>query len=793
MKQKLLLTGLMLLLGLTVSAQQSGTCGENLTWTLEDGTLTISGTGDMTNYESYNSVPWYSSHSSITSVVISDGVTSIGDFAFSGYSSLTSVTIPNNVTRIGYGAFSVCSRLTSVTISNSVTSIGEGAFYYCKSLTSVTIPNSVTSIGERVFENCSSLTSIKVEAANPAYCDIDGVLFNKDKTTLVIYPVGKTTASYTIPNSVTSIGDRAFSGCSSLTSVTISNSVTNIGNMAFADCRSLTSITIPNNVTSIGQNAFSVCSSLTSVTIGNSVTSIGYGAFSNCSSLTSIKVDDANAAYCDIDGVLFSKDKTTLVIYPCGKTDVSYTIPNSVTSIGQNAFADCSSLTSVTISNSVTNIGNMAFADCRSLTSVTIPNSVTSIEDYAFEWCSSLTSITIPNSVTSIGSGAFVECRSLTSVTIPNSVTSIGEEAFRYCSSLTSVTIPNSVTSIGNYAFSGCSSLTSVTIPNSVTSIGSGAFSGCSSLTSVTIPNSVTSIGDGAFWGCNSLTSVTIPNSVTSIGNYAFSGCSSLTSVTIPNSVTSIGESAFYGCSSLTSVTIPNSVTSIDYNAFGWCTSLNTIYNYATEPQYIDKSVFSKVDLSACLLIVPQESMPLYKSARVWKFFLFEDGTLKEQSYSDCELELVGDAIADQEGAIPDPSGWKWGNVYPMGTPVQNGNTYTWYASKVHITTIGYGFQIRTKNFQPSGEIGWLINYTINYESLTVSEDALYDITFTFNSDTEEMTYSCVKHITTAIDATINPQRVQTSKFPRKVMRDGVLYILMPDGRMYDLQGGEVK
>ena len=246
------------------------------------------------------------------------------------------------------------------------------------------------------------------------------------------------------------------------------------------------------------------------VIIGDSVTSIGNDAFRGCSSLTSV------------------------------------TIPNSVRAIGYGAFSDCSSLTSVTIPNSVTTIGKEVFRDCSSLTSVTIPNSVTTIGEYALSNCSSLTSVTIGNSVTTIGGGAFFDCTSLTSVTIGNSVTTIGKDAFGVCSSLTSVTIPNCVTTIGNDAFSYCSSLTSVTIGNSVTTIGKEVFRDCSSLTSVTIPNSVTTIEYSAFNGCSSLTSVTIPNSVTTIGNSAFSGCSSLTSVTIPNSVTAIGDNAFY-------------------------------------------------------------------------------------------------------------------------------------------------------------------------------------------------------------------------------------------------------
>ena len=262
-------------------------------------------------------------------------------------------------------------------------------------------------------------------------------------------------------------------------------------------------------VTSIGDYAFSYCSSLTSVTIPNSVTSIGHVAFSRCSSLTSVNISDISA-WCKID---FNDNYSNPLIYAHhlflnGDEVNDLVIPNSVTSIGGFAFYGYSNLTSVTIPNSVTSIGNNAFGDCSRLTSVTIGNSVTSIGNWAFYECSSLTSVTIGNSVTSIGWGAFYECSSLTSVTIPNSVTSIGNQAFSYCSSLTSVTIPNSVTSIGHQAFYACSSLTSVTIPNSVTAIEKYTFYNCSSLTSVTIPNSVTSIGSYAFDSCSSLTSI---------------------------------------------------------------------------------------------------------------------------------------------------------------------------------------------------------------------------------------------------------------------------------------------
>ena len=364
-----------------------------------------------------------------TYAVSSDGTITITDCKESAKGA---ITIPSeidgkSVTSIGDSAFEDCTGLTSITISNSVTSIGYKAFYDCTGLTSITIPNSVTSIGYEAFKYCTGITSI------------------------------------TIPNSVTSIGDGAFEKCTGLTSITIPNSVTSIGNGAFWGCFGLTSITIPNSVTSIGDYAFWGCTGLTSITIPNSVTSIGDDrVFEDCTGLTSINVASDNNYYSDNNGVLFNKKKTELIRYPEGKSQISYTIPNSVTSIGYGAFKDCTGITSITIPNSVTSIGNYDFYGCTGLTSITIPNSVTTIGSNAFGYCTSLTSITIPNSVTSIGVWAFCSCDGLTSITIPDSVTSIGYGAFEYCSGLTNITIPNSVTSIGRYAFYDCGDLKDV-------------------------------------------------------------------------------------------------------------------------------------------------------------------------------------------------------------------------------------------------------------------------------------------------------------------------------------------
>ena len=351
--------------------------------------------------------------SSLTSLTISEGVTSIGDSAFSDCSSLTSVTIPKSVTSIGDSAFSDCSSLTSVTIPEGVTSVGDSAFHG-SSLTRVTIPSSLTSFG-RAFYGCSKLTEIKVNANNPNYCDVDGVVFDKDIKILIEFPYGRE-GDYVIPNGVTSFG-RAFYGCSNLTSVTIPEGVMSIGESAFQSCSSLTSVTIPGSVKSIGFRAFCGCSSLTSVTILEGVTSIGVFAFEGCSSLTSV------------------------------------TIPESVTSIGRWAFQECFKLDAVYITDIVAWC-NCSISDLGYSTAHPEPYTISLYLNGVL-----VTDLRIPGSITSIGNYAFQYCSSLTSVTIPESVTYIGECAFEYCSNLTSLTIPEGVTSIGNYAFSNCSSL----------------------------------------------------------------------------------------------------------------------------------------------------------------------------------------------------------------------------------------------------------------------------------------------------------------------------------------------
>ena len=389
-------------------------------------------------------------------------------------------------------AFSFCSSLSEIVIPSSVTSIGDGAFSRCSSLKYISIPKSVISLNGNPFARWDG----KLECLSPNFVYEDDVLFNKDKSRIISFR-NQNIKSYVIPSSVASIGDSAFSWCSSLSEIVIPSSVTSIGDGAFYDCYSLSEIVIPSSVTSIGDSAFSYCSSLSEIVIPSSVSSIGDSAFSDCRSLSEI------------------------------------VIPSSVTSIGDSAFYCCSSLKYISIPKSVIGLNGNPFTrwdsklECLSpnfvyeddilfnkdksriisfrnqnIKSYVIPSSVTSIGDSAFSWCDSLSEIVIPSSVTSIGKGAFFRCDSLSEIVIPSSVASIGDRAFSFCDSLSEIVIPSSVTSIGDIAFSGCDSLSEIVIPSSVTSIGDSAFSCCDSLSEIVIPSSVTSIGDSAFYNC---------------------------------------------------------------------------------------------------------------------------------------------------------------------------------------------------------------------------------------------------------------------------------------------------
>ena len=448
-----------------------GMCGDNVSWVMTaDGTLTISGTGEMADYGSLDdSNPWDGCRKYIKSVVIEDGVTSIGRYTFDRCMSLTSVTIPDSVTSIRYGAFMMDTALTSLTIPGSVTSIENYAFYGCSQLTDV-------------YYDGYGIDWIAA-GGNSSFAP-DTVRFKED-----LY--GKGACGDNVTWRLSADGTLTISGQGRI------NDYDNEDNpMPWEICRQyIKSVVIKSGVSGIGDYAFFYCDAMTSVTIPNTVTEIGDAVFCFCDALTSVM------------------------------------IPGSVTTIGEWAFGSCQALTSVTIPDSVTAIGNYAFQDCTGLTGVTIPKSVAKIEMAVFQRCTSLTSVTIPGSVTSIGGIAFRGCTSLKNVNIPSSVTTIDGGAFSGCTSLTSVTIPNSVTAIYGNAFSGCTSLTNLTIPDSVTTIGSGAFKDCSALTEIKLSSALKDIKPETFFNCVKLSSVTIPKRVCYIYQDAFRSCDSLADV----------------------------------------------------------------------------------------------------------------------------------------------------------------------------------------------------------------------------------------------------------------------
>ena len=633
----------------------------------------------------------FSGCSGIKSIDIPNSVDSIGDYAFQRCKGIQSIVIPNNVKTIGNCTFSGCSGLTSVDIPNSVTSIENYAFYGCIGLMSVTIPNSVITIGENAFSQCTGLASIMVESGNPNYDSRENcnAIIETETNTLIwgcnntIIPHGvnvindyafcdcKELSSVTIPNTVTSIGEGAFKGCNSLTSIVLPNGLTSIKRYTFSDCNNLTSINIPNCVNVIGDYAFESCKKLASVTIPDHVTSVGECAFWGCIGLTSITISNSVSFIGTkaFEGTAWYGNQPDGMVY-AGNVAYKYkgempantqiTLKEGTLGITGEAFDSCEGLISISIPNSVTSIGINAFdgtawydnqpdglvyagnvaykykGKMPANTQITLKEGTLGITGEAFDRCEGLISVSIPNSVTSIGFSAFLGCIGLKSVTIPNSVITIGEEAFSGCSGLTSIEIPNSVTSIGDCAFLGCISLVSITVGwEKPIEVYSYTFendyaatlyvpAGCKSayesadywknfrnileptqstiisfkdvnVKAICIANwdtngdneldtkeasLVSDLGD-VFEGNEEITSfdeLQYFTGLTSIPSCAFNGCNKLLTITIPQNVTSIESEAFSWCESLTSVTIPNSVTSIGDWIFDYCSGLTSVF-----------------------------------------------------------------------------------------------------------------------------------------------------------------------------------------------------------------------
>ena len=461
--------------------------------------------------------------SGLESVDAGAGITKIGESAFESCYNLTAVKLPDGVESIERCAFDSCDKLTDLTLPQALTSIGEHAFCGCDSLTSITFPKHLTSIELSTFSCCAGLAEFQVDPENPVYSsDVCGVLFNKDKTELILAPRNFPYGRYVIPKTVTSIRSSAFFGCARLSDVTVPDGVTSIENWAFSLCANLAKLTLPKGVTSIAEYAFYKCTKLTELALPESVVSIGDSAFRECTALSSV------------------------------------TFPETLTSIGDSAFKECTALSSVTFPETLTSIGANAFDEC-GLREVTLPKNVASVGANAF-LCAHLTAIHVDPENAAFSSDergllynkAQTELirvpvgASLDGYAIPEGVTSIGADAFRDCVALTELAIPAHVTEIGNRAFSNCSNLRSITLPEGLAEIRNGTFSECVRLTALVLPERVTSIGWSAFGGCFRLTEITIPQSVTSIQGYAFEHCISLQSVYFKGDAPQCDSSVFY-------------------------------------------------------------------------------------------------------------------------------------------------------------------------------------------------------------------------------------------------------
>ena len=456
------------------------------------------------------------------------------------WGSIEEVHLPVGLSSVGTQAFYDCLGLVSITIPDGVTSIGNSAFSRCSNLTSITIPDSVIFVDRYAFSDCSSLTNIRIS------------------------------------KNITRIEDGLFSNCTSLTDVEIHEGITSIGNGAFSSCIGLTSIIIPQTVSDIDENAFHYCDNLCQV-INKSELLLTIGGMDNgfIACYAKLIIDkNGNKTYKDeldfefidtSDGFRFVKesDGYKLVSYIGNKDTVTLPI-----NINGNAYS---------------------IYKLKGVKKVIIPDGVTTIGNNAFYECSSLTDITIPNSVISIGKNAFYNCRCLENVVISNSVASIGESAFEGCYSLINISLPNNIKRIEEYTFRDCSALKNVQIPDSVTSINFGAFSGCCSLVNINLPQSISGIADYVFYDCSNLKEISIPAGVRYIGMYSFENCTNLNNVVVPHTITQISEHAFYNCTDLMTYHIGKEVYYVGKNAFSGCPKLKLTID-------ADNKEFSLVD-----------------------------------------------------------------------------------------------------------------------------------------------------------------------------------------------------
>ncbi len=504
-----------------VASGDCGAEGDNVKWQLDsEGTLTISGTGEMsTTYfgeqelgkDENGIIPV-----DIKKVVIEDGVTSISGTAFNGY-RMNEIEIADSVTSIGKFAFYNCPNLTEITLPKNLKEISLYAFTDCTALENITIPASVAVIGENPFYGCTSLNKIIVEDNNSDYVSVDGVLYTKDMTRIISYPIGKTLTEYNIPDTVKEIGGGAFGCETDLTNIIIPDSVTYIGEEAFSECKGITSITIPKNVANIGEYTFFKCAALEKIVIENPDCAIYDYSYTICNTAKSLTGTDSKYQG-NYDGTIHGYENSTAQAYAEKynrkfvaleeKPAAEIVASGDCGAEGDNVKWQLDSEGTLTISGTGAMKSwalNSPWSEySANISKVIIEKGVTAIGEQAFSGCGKITEITIPDSVTNIKTGAFFECAGLTSIEIPESVTEIGHSVFYGCVNLKEITLPSGVETINSGVFRDCESLETITFSKNVTKVDFAALCNCSNLKSVTFENPECKIADAEYTICNS-------------------------------------------------------------------------------------------------------------------------------------------------------------------------------------------------------------------------------------------------------------------------------------------------
>lgn len=650
--------------------------------------------GTLTSIGSYA----FSDCLSLATADIPASVSAVRSYTFSGCLLLSKVTFcvdgSKGVSDIGEYAFSHCESLSDLSLPSTLTAIGKYAFDSCESLITVTIPKSVSFIDNYSFRGCVNLTAYSVSDENTVYASADGVLMIKDLTSLIAYPIGRTSSEYVVPETVVGVGDCAFYRAVHLRSVTLPNSLKTVGDHSFYECKLLSSISIPSGVTSVGDYAFCGCSSMKSVSLGVSLVSMGASAFESCDYIESVYMPDT-LSYLGASAFAYCYSLEDVRVSP------------QITVINENTFTYCTGLRSISLPSGIKTIGDYAFTSCTALKDISLPSELTKIGEYAFSACISIKTITIPSGLTDVTSTSFALCASLeridvaagstmfssydgvlfsydkrtlikypsakteTSYSVPSIVRTIGNTAFLDAANLKSVSIAAGVQKIGRNTFEGCIGLTSIFIPSTVTDIGSNAFKNCTSLTSFTVdpgntaytskddvlltydlstlikyPSanirttyvtpSVNAIEPYAFESCNNLTSVLISASVTEIRDYAFRGCGSLAQVTMSDGLIRIGQYAFADCPSLADIAIPSTVTDIGACAFDGCSSMTSITVDSGNTVYYSLSgvLFKNGEVFSTLVRCPEGKTGLYTTP-------VEVSTILDGAFRNCLVTSV--------------------------------------------------------------------------------------------------------------------------------------------------------